>query len=253
MTPHPLLRDLLRPSTEPAPLFVGRTYKGDCLLNPVRPAVFEHCSFTDVKFEAARGAKASLAGTRFSHCELDNCYFGPATLDLRGTSFAGCKLDGVTFMLGKLAGSDFSGAVLKNVALRRADLTGASFRGATLKRVSFERATLLEADFTDCTVLQGDFWGEPPWDGAIVSDDIRYSFAIVKTPVLVIEQLLELHDYSVSQRQHLHQLRDWLLGWAPNSPEVMIAHRELANVFDKDNFIWLLKQLKGAEKATESR
>lgn len=179
------------------------------------------------------------------NCELSNCYFGPATLDLRGVVFSGSKLKDVTFMLGKLRHADFTNAVLDNVVLRKSDLTGASFRAATLKRVCFERASLQGADFSDCTLVDGDFWGEPPWDGATVPDHVRYSFAVISEPIRRIDVLLRSPELSAIQREHLLRLHEWLMGWAADRPEVLIAHRELSTVFDFPTFAWLLKQLKG--------
>jgi hypothetical protein len=193
-----------------------------------------------------------MAGSRFSNCDLDNCYFGPATLDLRNTSFAGSKLLDVTFMLGKLAAADFTGAQLKKVTFRRADLTGASFRQATLRRVSFERATLRNADFTGCRLIQGDFWGEIPWDDAIVEDEIRYSFGRVVAPLRVIETLLASREYTNEQCEHFGRLRDWLLGWASQSPEVTLSYDDLTEVFDKATFVWLLKQLNSGSVETDA-
>lgn len=246
MTSQPLLKDLLRPASGPLPVFSDRRYDGDCVVNPVRPAVFEHCTFRNVRFEAAKASRASLAGSRFLDCSFESCYFGPATLDLRNTAFLASSLKHVVFMLGKLAASDFSDSHLKDVAFRSADLTGSSFRRTKLTRVSFERATLQQADFTDCTLVQGDFWGEPPWDGAIVDDDIRYSFAIIEAPLQRIEQLLSAATYSVAERERFVALREWLLRTFSGVSVVMLHHRELRQLFDKATFVWLLKQLKGA-------
>jgi Pentapeptide repeats (9 copies) len=215
-------------------------------VNPQQPAIFEHCSFRDVRFETARATRATLASSRFVECQLQRCYFGPATLDLRGVAFRGCKLTDVTFMLGKLAAADFSGTELVDVYFRRADLTSASFRDTTLKRVSFEQATLLNADFTGCRLIQGDFWGEPPWQDAIVADEVRYSFAIIEQPFDRIDQLLESKAYLPSEREHLLTLRKWLDSWVTDRSAVMLAYRELDKLFDRATFTWLLKQLRGA-------
>lgn len=246
MSSQPLLTDLLHPTGGPVPTFAQRTFEGAQLMGPQSPARFEGCTFRKVHFEAVKGKHASLASSAFIGCELRDCYFGPATLDLQAVTFRDCKLEDVTFMLGKLIAADFSGFRLTDVYFRRADLSGASFRDTTLKRVSFERASLTNADFTGCQLVQGDFWGEPPWHDATVPDEIRYSFAIIDDPLQRVDQLLGSTAYSASDRENLLTLREWLSNWANNSPSAMIAYRELNEVFDRETFVWLLKQLRGA-------
>lgn len=246
MPSQPSLKDLLRPVSGPAPSFVERSFIAQRLVGPQRPGVFKACKFRDTRFEAERATRATLAHSLFADCELHGCHFGPATLDLQSVAFRDCKLRDVTFMLGKLAAADFSGSELVNVYFRRANLSDASFRGATLQRVSFERATLTSADFTGCRLVEGDFWGEPPWHDATVPDDLRYAFAIIDHPIQRIDELRHHTAYSDSERNHLATLRNWLVGWRADSSSVLLAYRELDTLFDWATFVWLLKQLRGA-------
>jgi hypothetical protein len=212
--------------------------------DPTGPLHFLDSSFRGVRFEAGGGGVHSLAGSSFTDCRFEQCYFGPATLDLSDVSFAGATLVDVEFMLGKLAGSSFEAAELRNVTFRRANLTGASFRGALLSRVCFEKATLNQADFTGCRFVDADFWGEPPWAGAIVDDAVRYSFGVVHDPVCAIGKLLRSGKYTADQTSNFERLQGWLRDWAPEGQPVMLLHRELADHFNLPTFAWMLRELK---------
>ena len=228
-----------------SPVIGAKKYQDLQVVDPSGVAAFEACTFTNMRFEASRGHKATIAGSSFTKCVIHDCYFGPATLDLGGTTFRECELRDVEFMLGKLSRSSFSQSRLVNVTFRSADLRGASFTNATLKRVCFERATLVDADFTGVKLIAGDFWGEPPWHGAVVADEVRYSFGIVRDPLIGLDRAAESGAFSDHECQAIRAIHDWLQGWAPDAPEVMLLHREVAHLADLPLFTRILKQLKG--------
>lgn len=242
----PSLKSLFLPAASPGPPVVGENFKEQRVVNAAGVRRFERCTFVDIRFEMSPGQKGSLAGSEFAECSFRRCYFGPATLDLSRTSFRGSDLRDVEFMLGRLSHSSFAEARLRNVTFRSARLLSASFQGATLQRVSFERATLTGADFMDVRLLNGDFWGEPPWHDALVPDEVRYSFGIVRDLLARLDQALASDLFSADERSRIQAIRDWVGEWDPKGPEAMLLYREVSHLVDLPLFVRLLKHLKGA-------
>lgn len=248
MAPTPSLKSLFLPVASTDPPVVGAAFKDQRVVNAAGVGRFERCTFVDVRFEMLPGQKGTLAGSEFAECSFRQCYFGPATLDLSRTSFRGSELRDVEFMLGRLSHSSFAGAHLRNVTFRSARLMNASFKGATLRRVSFERATLTGADFTDVQLIQGDFWGEPPWHDALVTDEVRYSFGIVRDLLGRLNQAAVSDLFSADERPRIQAVRDWVGEWAPQGPEAMLLYREVSRFIDKPLFVRLLKHLKETQE-----
>jgi len=225
-------------------LLEGCDLSGSRLTNTTGQDVrFDRCILRKVRIDVDKGKKASFAKASFNGAVFDDSYLGPRTLDLSGTSYREAKMNEVTFMLGKLEEADFTGADLKDVYFRSAELRGASFRNATLTRVSFERAILERADFSDATFVQMDFWGEPDYDGAIVSDDLRYSFGVVRDPRRKIDALIARADSGPELTEALRRLRDRYAGFLAH-PEVLLIGSEMQDAVPPHLFPSVLKALK---------
>lgn len=206
-------------------------------------AGFRDCRFASVRFESKGAAKRSFRGADFSGASLDDCYLGPATLDLAEVSFAGARLHNVTFMLGRLAGACFDGATLTDVELRSADLRNASFRGATLTRTSLERARLAGADFTGAHFVEMVLWGEPDYTGATIGDELRFRYGEVKSPCQRLDALLDRELVDASDREAVRTLRQRLHLMAPY-PEGLVDYDEVGEGIDFDAFVRIMKRLK---------
>jgi hypothetical protein len=118
-----------------------------------------------------------------------------------------------------------------------------SFRGAKLRKVSFEKATLQDADFSGAEFFRMDFWGEPDWTGANISDELRYQFGELREPMRVVERAIHSPAVDPDVRAALERLKANhadLLG----APECMLIGRELTDIIPPELFPRLLKILK---------
>jgi hypothetical protein len=146
-------------------------------------------------------------------------------------------------MLPKLEHADMTGARISDCYFRRGILRGVSFRGAALTRVSFENASLEGADFTDATFDQMEFWGEPNYHGAIISDDLRYRYGEVKEPGRRVDTLIARGILGPEETEALRRLRTRyadLLSY----PEAMLTGHELEDAVPPHLFGRILKALK---------
>ena len=114
------------------------------------------------------------------------------------------------------------------------------FRGATLTRVSLENATLDGADFTDAAFDQMELWGEPNYEGAIISDDLRYRYGEVKEPGKRVEALIAR---GVLETEALRRLRSRYVDLL-SYPEAMLIGHELEDAVPPHLFGRILKALK---------
>ena len=206
-------------------------------------ASFRGSRFSQVQILAERAEKVSFRGADFSNARLSDCVIGPATLDLAETIWKDATLREVRFDYARLANADFSEASLTNVYFRAGQLNGVSFRGAALRKVSFEKASLVDADFTGATFFKMDFWGEPDWTGAIISDELRYSYGEIDKPAERVAKLIASPTTPVPMREaleRLEQAHSSLLSY----PECSLIGRELTDIIDPELFPSLLKSLK---------
>lgn len=201
------------------------------------------CKLKNVRIECVKARKTSFLGASFDEALLESVYLGPRTLDLSKTSYRGARLTDVTFMLARLPEADFTGARLTDCSFRRGILDGASFRGATLTRVSLEEATLVGADFTDAELHRMDQWEEPNYQGAIISDELRYQFGVVRDPARRVDALIESRALGAEATEGLQRLKAQfsdLLSY----PECLLIGRELEEAIPPHLFAGILKALK---------
>jgi len=217
---------------------------GSVLTNVVGESVsFSRCVLKRVRITVEKGKKTSFRGASFDEAILDEATLGPRTLDLSESSFKNARLKNVTFNMGKLDKASFEGSQLEDVFFRSAELRGASFRVAQLTRVSFERASLDEADFTGAIFDQMEHWGEPNFDGAIISDELRYQFGIVRNPLQKLDALIANGAFDAADLDVLRSFRERHREFLSN-PEVMLIAREYEDELDLALFTKVMKVLK---------
>lgn len=225
-------------------LFEGADLSGSDLTNCIGEGVhFDRCTLRKVRITAEKAKKVSFRGASFAGALFDDAWLGPRTLDLSGTIYTGAKLRDVTFMLGRLDGADFSGAKLVDVYFRSGELSGTSFRNASLTRVSFEKAVLAGADFTDSEFDEMEHWGEPNFDGAIISDELRYQYGIVNEPLRKIDALIARSDLGEAATAALRRLRTNYADFL-SAPAAMLIGAEMDDAVPRDLFPTILKALK---------
>lgn len=227
----------------------GQSFEGQDLTGSVfqdceaTGASFRGCLLKKVEIRCSPGRKVSWRGVSFENARLEYVTLGPRTLDLSDACFKGARLKNVEFRLGKLPGADFERAQLKDVALRQAWLERVRFCGARIHKVSFEEARLVGADFTGAEFFHQDWWGEPDYTGAIISDELRYQFGEVSQALPKIERLIETQELSPEITQGLlgmvERHRDFL-----SSPEVLLVDREFSDFLNRQQFVQVLKALK---------
>ncbi len=172
--------------------FEGADLTGSEFINCIGENVcFNHCRMHSVSIVSERGCQISYENASFKGASIRYGKFGPGTMNLRGVSFAQAELTQTEFQYGKLSHADFSGGKLVDVWLRSADLTSSNFTDCYMERVCLERANLRECDFTGAEFQKMDFWGEPDFEGAKISDGLRYQFGIVKDPLGAIGVALQ--------------------------------------------------------------
>lgn len=208
---------------------------------------FSNCKLKRVQFRAEKGSKSSLAGASFGNSRIQEAYFGPRTLDLDNVSFSGARLENVEFMLGSLTKADFAGSTLKDVSFRKAILDGASFVNAILERVCLEGASLKNCNFTGASFVEMEHWGEPNFTGAIISDDLRYQYGIVRDPVGSIDRVIDSNEYTSVEREALKIVRERVATFAANAPEAMLIATEYQDVIAPALFVRMLKQIKAMQ------
>lgn len=225
-------------------LLEGSDLSGSRLTNCTGEAVcFDRCVFRKVWIGAEKAAKVSFRNASFVGAIFRDATLGPRTLDLSSTIYRNARLTEVNFRLGKLEGAEFGGAELENVYFRKALLAGCSFRNARLRRVSFEGADLRGADFTGAVFEQMDFWGEPNYEGAIITDELRYSFGLVTDPLRKVDLLIKRGELGPESTDALRNLRDRYTSFL-SSPECMLIRHELEDVIPLHLFPLILKALK---------
>lgn len=224
-------------------LLEGADLSGSVLRDPSGPgASFAGCKMKNVRFEAS--SRSSLARADFSLCTISDSYFGPATLDLSGASFRGSVLSRVQFMLGRLRGADFSSSRLVDVRLGSADLREAAFHQARLERVMLEKADLTGADFSAAELVEMEQWGEPNFEGAIISDDLRFRYGIVKHPLKRLDAFLEKAVLSADERLQVARFREAVKDFVGDGEEAMLIASEYSDVISEGLFVKVLKALK---------
>lgn len=204
---------------------------------------FRGSRFTQMQILAPKAERSSMARTNFEGCRFTDCVIGPGTLNLEATVWRNAALREVRFDFAHLAGADFTGAALTNVYFRSGDLRGVSFRSAKLRKVSFEKAVLQGADFTGAEFFKMDFWGEPDWSGAIISDELRYQFGELQDPMRRVESAILSPTIDPAVRDALARLKahhaDLL-----SAPACMLIGRELTDIIAPELFPLVLKTLK---------
>lgn len=225
-------------------LLEGADLSGSTLTNCVGEGVsFRRCILKNVQLHAAKAKKISFRGASFDDALIDHADIGPRTLDLSQATFRGARLTEVTFMLPKLEGADFTGAQITDSYFRRGLLAGASFRSARLTCVSLEQAALEGADFTDATFERMEFWGEPNYEGAIISDELRFRYGEVKEPGPRVDALIARGVLGPEATEALRRLREQfpsLLSY----PECMLIGFEVETAVPPHLFGTILKALK---------
>lgn len=223
----------------------GADLSGSILINPQAEGVsFHRCVLRKVKLTAEPGRRGCLRSAVFDHAQIEDADIGPRTLDLSGASFRDAQLVRVTFRMGALTGAYFDRASLIDVTLRSANLVGASFREATLERTSFEKAVLKGADFTGAEFREMETWGEPDYVDAIISDELRYRFGIVRYPVERLEAVLGSGRWSETERRAIGCLIERVRAFAADAPEAMLIQDEYRDVIPPELFRRVLKAAK---------
>jgi fluoroquinolone resistance protein len=128
-------------------------------------AVFEECSFANVRWNASRHSDSA-----FLRCTFKRCNFFEA-------EFVGCKLVGSAFdqstlrplrIIGgdwsfvALPGADLRGITARGVRMREIDLTGANAEGAVLADVDLSGAQLDGAKLNRCDLRGSDLTALDP-------------------------------------------------------------------------------------------
>jgi len=226
-------------------LLEGSDLSGSRLINCTGEAVcFDRCVLRKVWIAAEKTTKVSFRGACFVEAVLKDVTCGPGTLDLTNTAFRNARLTEVEFRMGKLEGADFSGADLEDVDFRKALLAGCSFRNAKLRRVSFEGTELRGVDFTGAVLDQMEQWGELNYEGAIISDDLRYSYGIVTDARRKVDLLVQSGELGPESTEALRNLRDRYAHFLSAAPECMLIGHELEDVIPPELFPAILKALK---------
>ncbi|MEV4105379.1 pentapeptide repeat-containing protein [Nonomuraea sp. NPDC049649] len=122
-------------------------------------AVFEECSFGNVRFNVSVHENAAFVACSFRSCSFFDASF--TGCKLTGSTFAGCtfgllKADGGDWSFTSLAGADLRGSTFDGVRLREADLSGANLEGAALRRCDLTGAALRQTDLTSCDLRGSD-------------------------------------------------------------------------------------------------
>jgi hypothetical protein len=128
--------------------------------------------------------------------------------------------------------------------LRNANLEGASFRDATLERTNLEKAALKGADFTGATFREMEKWGEPDYAGAIIADELRYRFGVVRDPLQRLQAVIEGGRWSETERQAIQQLIGRVRDFATGAPDAMLIEGEYRDVIAPELFRRVLKAAK---------
>jgi len=225
-------------------LIEGADLSGSTLTNCIGEGVsFRRCILKNFQLHAAKAKKISFQGACFDDALIDQADIGPRTLDLSHTTFRGARLNEVTFMLAKLEGADFTDAQITDSYFRRGILAGVSFRRARLTCVSLEKASLEGADFTDATFERMEFWGEPNYEGAFISDELRFRYGEIKEPGRRVDALIARGILGPEATEALRRLKDQfpaLLSY----PECMLIGFEVEAAVPPHLFGTILKALK---------
>jgi uncharacterized protein YjbI with pentapeptide repeats len=225
-------------------LLEGCNLSGSQLVNCTgEGACFDRCTLRNVRIAAEKATKISFRNASFMGAHFNDASLGPRTMDLTGAVFRNARLTEVDFRLGRLEGADFSGAHLVDVYFRQALLAGCLFRGATLRAVSFEKTELRGVDFTGAVFDQMEHWGEPNWEGAIISDELRYSYGIVSNLGSRVALLIQTGELGPEATDALRALRDRYPSICA-TPESMLIKHELEDVIPPEIFPAVLKALK---------
>jgi len=174
------------------------------------------------------------------------CEFGPRTLDLAEAQFVDCQLVSTSFILASLPNARFERSTLRDVRFRNGKLVNALFSQSTLERVCFEGATLTGASFVGCQFVDAGYWGEPPWHDAIVPDEVRFSFGLVREPAATVARLVRSGGFSAEEAAALQPLIPWIQGWAAEVPEAMIRFDEVGDLVSFPMFVKLMRRIKDA-------
>lgn len=121
-----------------------------------RGAVFEECTFRDVRLHASVHEASAFLNCTFVNCNLlDATFYGCTLLG----SFERCsarllRVVGGDWSFSSLPGADLRSVTLSGVRMREPDLTGARFDGATVTGVDLSGSALSRTSWTSC-VLRG--------------------------------------------------------------------------------------------------
>jgi uncharacterized protein YjbI with pentapeptide repeats len=223
----------------------GADLSGSNLINPEAAGVsLRDCVLTNIKITVEPGKKGSLRSAVFDGARIQDADIGPRTLDLSGASFREAQLVRVTFRMGALPGTCFERAWLSDVMLRSANLEGAIFSNATLERTNLEKAALQGANFTGAHFREMERWGEPDYTGAIIADEVRYSFGVVRDPVERLRAVIGSSQWSVTEKQAIERLISRVRGFATDAPEAMLIEDEYRDVIEPQLFRRVLKVAK---------
>jgi uncharacterized protein YjbI with pentapeptide repeats len=224
-------------------LLEGADLSGSKFTNCIGEGVsFQRCVLKKIQIHAEKAKKISFRGASFDEALLDHADIGPRTLDLSQTTYRRATLSEVTFMLPKLEGADFTDAKLSDCYFRNGILRNVSFRNAKLTRVSLEEATLEGADFTGATFEQMEFWGEPNYEGAIISDDLRYQYGEVKDPARRVDFLIDRGTLGAEATDALRRLKSQFADLL-SYPACMLIGYELEDAIPPRLFGKILKAL----------
>ena len=141
-----------------------------------RRAVFEECTFRDVRLNASVHEASAFLNCTFVNCNLFDAGF--TGCKLVGSRFERCStrllrvVDG-DWSFVALRGADLRSVTLTGVRMREADLTGARFDGATVTGVDLSGSSLSRTSWIGCDLRGSDLSsldpGQAQLRGAIVS------------------------------------------------------------------------------------
>jgi fluoroquinolone resistance protein len=143
-----------------------------------RRAVFEQCSFRDVRLNASVHEASAFLNCTFVSCNLFDASF--TGCKLVGSRFERCStrllrvVDGDWSFVG-LPGADLRSVTFSGVRMREADLTGARLDGATVTGVDLSGSSLSRTSWVRCDLRGSDLSSLDPAQaqlrGAIVTEE----------------------------------------------------------------------------------
>jgi fluoroquinolone resistance protein len=152
-------------------------------------AVFEECTFINVRFNASRHTDTAFLRCQFTRCVLFDAEFTGCKMigsTVHETTLRPLRVIGGDWSFTGLRECDLRGVTIDRVRMREADLTGADCTGAVLTNVDLSGAQLARVRFARCDLRGSDLTALDP-------TTVDLSGAVIDAAqAIVIAQLLGL-------------------------------------------------------------